>query len=200
MANRAPNRRGIETRSRLLAAGLSEFHARGFNGTGVDTIAKVAEVPKGSFYNLFESKEAFAAEVVDLYFERHKAKLAEFLDNRDLPPLERLRGYFSERIQWFTRLRFKKGCMMGNLSLETADQSESVRCRLAENFQVWSGVFAEAIAEAQERGDIKTQADAATLADFILNSWEGALLRMKAEHSINALKQASKIIFDSILV
>ena len=200
MANRAPNRRGVETRSRLLAAGLSEFHARGFNGAGVDLIAKVAEVPKGSFYNLFESKEAFAAEVVDLYFERHKAKLTEFLDNRDLPPLERLRGYFSERIRWFTKLGFKRGCMMGNLSLETADQSESVRFRLAENFKRWSGVFAEAIAEAQERGDIKTQGDPATLADFILNSWEGALLRMKAEHSARPLKQASEIIFKSILV
>ena len=44
------------------------------------------------------------------------------------------------------------------------------------------------------------RADPATLADFILNSWEGALLRMKAEHSVRPLKQASKIMFESILV
>ena len=68
MANRGPNKRGLETRRKLLAAGMAEFHARGFSATGVDVIAKTAEVPKGSFYNFFESKTTFAAEVVDLYF------------------------------------------------------------------------------------------------------------------------------------
>ncbi|MFG1396712.1 TetR/AcrR family transcriptional regulator [Roseixanthobacter pseudopolyaromaticivorans] len=200
MANRAPNRRGAETRSKLLAAGLSEFHARGFNATGVDVIAKTAEVPKGSFYNLFESKEAFAAEIIDLYFERHRSKIAEFFDKAELPPLDRLRGYFHERIGFFVRLGFKKGCMMGNLSLETADHSERMRQRLAENFSIWSGLLAATIAEAQRRGDIKSKTDPEILADFILNSWEGALLRMKAAQSVKPLEEATKIIFETILV
>ncbi len=200
MANRAPNRRGAETRSKLLAAGLSEFHTRGFNATGVDVIAKTAEVPKGSFYNLFESKEAFAAEIIDLYFERHRSKLAEFFDRTDLPPLDRLRGYFHERIGFFVAMGFRKGCMMGNLSLETADHSERMRQRLADNFGIWSDLFAGAIADAQRRGDIKIKTDPAVLADFILNSWEGALLRMKAAQSVKPLEDATKIIFETILV
>jgi TetR/AcrR family transcriptional regulator, transcriptional repressor for nem operon len=40
---------------------------RGFNAVGVQDITDAAGVPKGSFYNHFESKEALGAEVVERY-------------------------------------------------------------------------------------------------------------------------------------
>lgn len=200
MANAAPNKRGLETRSKLLTAGVSEFHSHGFNGAGIDVIAKTAGVPKGSFYNLFDSKEAFAVEVIDRYFELGQSKLNEFFGNEDLPPLDRLRGYFYERISHFVKLGFRRGCMMGNLTLETADESDLIRSRLAENFKQWSATFAATIQDAQEGGSIKNRMPASVLADFILNSWEGALLRMKAEKSVKPLEEATEVIFQVILV
>src|SRR6516162_778949 len=50
-------------RERLLDAGLETLHRRGFNGCGVQEITEAAGVPKGSFYNHFESKEAMAAKM-----------------------------------------------------------------------------------------------------------------------------------------
>ena len=51
-------------RERLLDAGLETLHRCGFNGCGVQEIAETAGVPKGSFYNHFESKEALGAAVL----------------------------------------------------------------------------------------------------------------------------------------
>jgi len=90
--------------------------------------------------------------------------------------------------------------MLGNLSLEIADQSASIRDRLAVHFRTWSGLFAECIAEAQTIGAISNQLPAALLAQFLLNSWEGALLRMRVEKSDVPLKEFTEVIFGSLLV
>lgn len=193
------NRAGLATRERLLSAGLTEIHERGFNDTGVDAIAKAADTPKGSFYNFFKSKEAFGAEIIDLYYRRHQEKLQEFFDDRSRTPLERLRAYFDEMTKYFAKLGFRRGCMMGNLSLEIADQREEMRLKLRDNFRNWSTIFSEAIAQAQAAGEVTVKTEAKVLAEFILNSWEGALLRMKSERSLKPLTDAKKIIFENIL-
>jgi TetR/AcrR family transcriptional repressor of nem operon len=196
---RKPNVIGTETRQRLLDAGVQRFHVYGFHATGVDDIAKTANVPKGSFYNHFESKQAFGAEVVDCYFERHLEKLRHFLVDARKPPLDRLRDYFDERIAFFGEAGAKKGCLMGNFGLELADHEEHVRGRLSERFTEWALLFKACIAEGQAKGGIQNPVDAGVLADFVLNSWEGAILRMKVERSTGPLQTARDLIFSTIL-
>ena len=82
-------------KEQLIAAGLAILHERGFNGSGVQDITDAAGVPKGSFYNHFESKEAFAAEVLEHYWRQGSCSLAMLSDER-VPPLDRLRGYFDK--------------------------------------------------------------------------------------------------------
>ena len=40
--------------------------------------------PKGSFYNFFPSKEAFAAEVIDAYSHRGQERLRRYLLNQNV--------------------------------------------------------------------------------------------------------------------
>jgi TetR/AcrR family transcriptional regulator, transcriptional repressor for nem operon len=176
------------------------LHESGYTATGIKDIVDAAEVPKGSFYNHFESKEAFGKEVVDLYFDKGIVELRALLENRSIPPLERLRNYFSETTRVFQATGYVRGCMLGNLSLEIADHSASIRDRLASHFRTWSGALAECIAEAQSTGAIRNKLPAALLAQFLLNSWEGAMLRMRVEKSDEPLKDFTEIIFSSILV
>ena len=58
------------TRDHLISTGLKVLHARGFHATGVQDITDAAQVPKGSFYTHFDSKERFGAEVLGRYWER----------------------------------------------------------------------------------------------------------------------------------
>src|ERR1700685_3972464 len=68
-----------EVRKRLLAAGLDLIHARGFAASGVKDITDAADVPKGSFYAYFPSKEAFAAAVLDAYWVDIETRLVPIL-------------------------------------------------------------------------------------------------------------------------
>jgi TetR/AcrR family transcriptional repressor of nem operon len=188
-----------DTRNNLVQAGLQMIHADGYAATGIQSIVERANVPKGSFYNHFTSKEAFAAEVIDAYFHWGQKKLREILVNNDAPPLDRLEAYFDDRINALKASGFVKGCLLGNFSAEVADHSEVVRGRLVEQFNAWSRLFEECISQAQEQGTLSDQFPAALLGRFVLNSWEGALLRMRVEKTDAPLVEFKAIVFGEIL-
>ncbi|WP_315856013.1 TetR/AcrR family transcriptional regulator [Rhizobium leguminosarum] len=187
------------TRDNLVQAGLRMFHADGYAATGVQGIAESVGVPKGSFYNHFASKEIFGAEVLDAYFDRNEDKLRSMLCNAAIAPLARLEAYFDDRIEAFRAVGFARGCLLGNISAEVADHSALMREHLVKHFASWSDFFESCIAQAQEEGMIENHLPAGLLARFILNSWEGALLRMRAEKSDEPLTDFKATIFNLLL-
>lgn len=203
MESRLAARRGPkpnpDTRRNLVQAGLRMMYAEGYAATGIQGIVESANVPKGTFYNHFPSKEAFGAEVVDAYFDRNQRKLLAAFGDVDVAPLARLEAYFDERIEAFRTAGYAKGCLLGNLSAEVADHSPLVRERLAQYFDAWSRFLEKCIAEAQEQGTVSGEIPAAVLGRFVLNSWEGALLRMRAEKSDASLIEFKQVVFGSIL-
>jgi TetR/AcrR family transcriptional regulator, transcriptional repressor for nem operon len=203
MDSRSPVKRGpkpkIGTRERLIQSGIQTIHASGYGGTSVQSIVEVADVPKGSFYNFFPSKEAFAAEVIDAYSNRGQERLRSFLLNQEIAPRARLEAYFEDRIEAFRIAQYVRGCLMGNFSAEAADQSALIRDGLTKHFGAWCELLETCIAEAQKQGEISGQFPPSLLAKFLLNSWEGALLRMRAEKSDTSLLDFKEIVFKKLL-
>lgn len=194
LAKRGPKPK-LGTREKLIQSGLQTIHAGGYDGTGIQSIVENADVPKGSFYNFFPSKEAFASEVIDAYSHRNQERLRSFLLNQDVAPRARLEAYFDDRIESFRASQYVRGCLLGNFSAEAADQSALIRDCLSRHFGSWCEILKTCIAEAQQRGEISDQFPASLLARFLLNSWEGALLRMRAEKSDAPLLDFKEIIF-----
>jgi TetR/AcrR family transcriptional regulator, transcriptional repressor for nem operon len=202
MDSRSPVKRGpkpkLGTREKLIQSGMQTIHASGYGGTSIQNIVEMADVPKGSFYNFFPSKEAFAAEVIEAYSNRGQEKLRSFLLNQDVAPRVRMEAYFDDRIEAFRAARHVRGCLMGNFSAEAADQSALIRERLTKHFGAWCDLLEACIAEAQKLGEIGDQFPASLLAKFLLNSWEGALLRMRAEKSDVPLLDFKEIVFKKL--
>ncbi len=185
-------------RERILEAGLKVMFAKGYAGAGVRDIVAEAEAPQGSFTNHFRSKEAFARDVLDLYFDHTKGLVAEALGNRDLSPRDRLRRYLDIITGRLAEAGFTRGCLIGDFSLEAAPQSESLRTRLAEIFAEWRAPFAACIAEGQAAGEIAATFAPQDLAEFLLSSWEGAILRMKVERNAEPLERFKRIAFMTV--
>jgi len=78
-------------REEIVEAALEQFHAYGFNAAGVKDITDRAGVPKGSFYNHIDSKEALAVVALQRYAERRRL---EDLAAPCAGPLARLRSHF----------------------------------------------------------------------------------------------------------
>jgi len=185
-------------REQLLTAGFETMYRKGFNATSVQDITDAAGAPKGSFYNHFESKEALAAEAVRKYVEAGKVH-REILRDDKLPPLRRLRKYFETLSQAVVKAGFSSGCLLGNFGAELSTQSPLVARRVREAFAAWCDMLASVIAEAQKAGDVSTRFSPESLAEFIIDAWEGAILRAKLAKSRAALDVFLEVAFANIL-
>ena len=68
-----------DVKTQILDIAQSTMGSRGFSAVGLNEILKAAQVPKGSFYHYFESKEAFGVALLERYFSRYLAELDELL-------------------------------------------------------------------------------------------------------------------------
>jgi TetR/AcrR family transcriptional repressor of nem operon len=115
-----------------------------------------------------------------------------------LAPRARLRRYLDIITGKLADDDFNRGCLIGDFSLEASGSSELLRARLADIFAAWRVPFANCIAEAQARGEIASDFDPGELADFLLASWQGAILRMKVDRNPKALERFKTIAFQTV--
>src|SRR2546423_4967080 len=153
-------------RDRILEAGLGVMFRSGYRGASVRDICTAAGAPHGSFTNHFRSKEAFAAEVLDQYFNYLKGLLKQ-AHTETLTPVQRLKRYLDIVTGKLERDGWKVGCLIGDLSLETSSHSNTLRKRLDAIFREWRALFASWIAAAQSAGEIDSQFEPAELAEFL---------------------------------
>lgn len=185
-------------RDKLLAASLATLHGKGFNATSVQDITDAAGVPKGSFYNHFASKEILGAQVLALYSENNRAAFAH-LGDTSIAPLARLRRHFETMIKLASADGRFSGCLIGNFGNELSAQSPMIREKVAISLQRWTDAVAGAVDAAQQSGEMADDMPAAALAGFIVNAWQGSLVRAKAEQDRAPLDVFLTTIFQKIL-
>ncbi len=190
-----------DTRQHILVKGLALFLQKGYTTTGLKNILDEAGVPKGSFYHFFPGgKEAFAAEVVDLYATMAKQARQDLLfKNTRQGPILRLLRYFEHYQNHFATIGFREGCLLGDFSAEVCDGSDAIRQRVEAAYQAWEKDVALVITEAIERGDMQPIGSPTHVARYLINGWEGALLRMKAEKTAAALDEFITLTFNVLL-
>jgi TetR/AcrR family transcriptional repressor of nem operon len=184
-------------REQIVEAGLKTLLEKGFNGCGVQDITEAAGVPKGSFYNHFESKEALGAEIVLRYMDANPRR--KILADKSIPPLQRLRTYYESMNDLFVESGFLRGCLIGNFSAELSRQSPLVCDSLRTVFARWTRDLETVIAEAQAEGTVPKKFAAGDLAAFLLDAYEGTLLRARVEKSRTAFDRFLLITFTQIL-
>ena len=185
-------------REGIVQAGLKCLVEKGFNAVGVQDITDTAGVPKGSFYNHFESKEALGVEIVERYGANQTRR--EILTDPSVPPLQRLRRHFDRISALFAESHFKRNCILGGFSAELANQSETIRESLRKLYGQWTKDIEATIAEAQIKGEIANETKASDLAAFLLDSYEGALLRARVERSRKPFDRFMKFAFGQLLI
>jgi TetR/AcrR family transcriptional repressor of nem operon len=185
-------------RDQILRAGLPVLFRSGYHAASVRDICAAAGAPQGSFTNHFRSKEAFAVEVLDRYFNYLKELVAAALTDETLTPRQRLKRYLDVITDKLERDRWMIGCLIGDFSLQVSSHSKVLRKRLDSIFREWRTLFASCIAAAQSAGEVDSHFDATELAEFLLASWEGAILRMKVERSPAALERFKTIVFETV--
>jgi TetR/AcrR family transcriptional repressor of nem operon len=185
-------------REAILSAGLETLHLKGFNATSVQDIADAAGAPKGSFYNHFASKDDLGAAAVDKYVVNTEA-YRRILRDETVAPLARLRGHFVALVE-AARHPYALGCLLGNFGVELSNQSPAIRERVAAALTGWAQALAAVIAEAQREGALPCDGEPNAMAAFVIDAWEGAVMRAKVERSRAPLDNFLTMVFSKVLV
>ena len=173
----------------LLDEGVALLMRQGYHGTGLKEILDAVNIPKGSFYNYFGSKENFAAEVIVHYITPYLNQLNQYLDESEGNAVAALNRYIEESIAELERTDFKGGCLLGNLMGELSDTSDLCRIALRNALNDYRNVWEEGLRRGQTEKRIRADKSANEMADLWVNAWQGALLRVKIEQSTEPLKQ-----------
>ncbi len=190
---RLSQHRGGAVRDTLLECGLSTFVRQGYHGTGIKELVQKAGIPKGSFYNYFDSKESFGAAAVERYAGRIHARLDAMVEAEG-DPLEHLKEFF--RGQLHAHEERGSGCLLGNLGAEVGGESPIMRGALARGVEGVRERFGRLIALAQERGSARTDIPAERLGGLLFSAWEGALLQMQVEGYARAARECCTLLLD----
>ncbi|WP_431954629.1 TetR family transcriptional regulator C-terminal domain-containing protein [Nocardia lijiangensis] len=187
-------RRSDDTRQLLVEEGAAGFLANGYHGTGIKQVLDAVGVPKGSFYNYFDSKESFGRAVIDYHSRCIQRNLAAALGPAP-DPVTGLRTFFANQMDEFVETDYTGGCLIANLGGEL-EGSETLRESLSGAFRAWRDGVAKALLEAQERGQVRGDIPADELADLLIESWEGAVIRMKIDRSLEPLHKCLRRLLD----
>src|SRR5258708_17432886 len=188
-----------ETKQLLLEAGTAYIIEHGYHHSGLTEILAAAQVPKGSFYYYFPSKEAFGLQILTHFAENNLAVLQRFVDDEAVSPLERLRRYFEYNVEYLAARGFRQGCLIGNLGQEMADLSEVMRVHIDAIMDQWASRISMGLQKAQQQGQIPSAFDCQELGTFCLNSWQGAMLRMKVTKDVLPLRAFIHEVFEVML-
>ncbi|OUR99323.1 hypothetical protein A9Q86_12160 [Flavobacteriales bacterium 33_180_T64] len=171
------------TKEKALTAGLELFSQKGYSNVGLAEILKTAEIPKGSFYHHFKSKEAFAIQVLEKYsncgLNNFKSVL---LEQKELSPKDRIIAFYSDKANEFEDKEFVKGCLLGD-SCSEGGVSDEFKEFVDEQLKKWQSTIELCLGEGKENNQISKTVDTRMMASVILNGWEGAISRMKSSKS-----------------
>jgi len=184
----------------IIQSGHDLFYEKGYGVTGISEITEKIGIPKGSFYNHFISKEEFGFAVLDYYLDNYQNHLKEVLLNKKNSPLTNLKKFFVNYIEIQENVYYgTRGCLLGNFATELADVNTLFQEKIKTGFENIISIFVTCLENAKELEEVNRDLDSIQVANFLFNSWQGAMLRMKAEKSTEPLNNFYKIIFNQVI-
>lgn len=193
-------RRSEQTREALIEEGIRQLAAHGYHGTGIKQILDAVRVPKGSFYNYFDSKETFVAEIVRAYSEQGLGQLDAYLNSgKTLSALDKLKAIYHYILEQHADVgQTQRGCLIGSLAAEIGSSSVVCQHALIEACRGWQHRLTELFREAQQAHQVRDDLSPDEMATLFWSAWEGSLLRMKMEGSVQAPQRMLSLLLDKV--
>ena len=178
-----------DTKQAIIRAGLELITEFGFQSAGIEPLLKKINVPKGSFYHYFSSKDDFGLAVLKAYGSYFSHKLSKHLENTTISPIERMDAFVADAERGLQKYEYKRGCLVGNLMQEVPQLSETLNIQLVRILEQWQSQVKACLDEGKLAGQVAQDCDTAYLAKVFWSSWEGAVMQVKVHKSTQPLDE-----------
>jgi TetR/AcrR family transcriptional regulator, transcriptional repressor for nem operon len=208
-----PQRReqALNTRDKLVQEGLRQVLERGWAATGIDAVLRECQVPKGSFYHYFASKEAFGYALLESYQASALQRLHAWFVQQPTASLEQLcaalDGFLEETVADMQRSAYQRGCLLGAMGQEVGAQHEGFRLQVHSHLSQWDEVLASALfncsssyakdstkapKNSKQNGLLISKEFCLAWAQEFWAAWQGAMLRSVLARKPAALQAVVK--------
>jgi TetR/AcrR family transcriptional repressor of nem operon len=182
----------IDVRQHILDTAKPIILGKGFSAVGLNEILTTADVPKGSFYHYFKSKEAFGEALLDDYFARYLQNIESLLGQTQISAAERMCSYWQRWLDTQAGECCDSKCMTVKLAAEVSDLSEAMRASLQRGTSALIDRLAQCISDGAIDGSLSADLDAQHTAQTLYEMWLGATLLAKIRRERSALEGAMR--------
>lgn len=177
-------------RQHILDVAKSIIGNKGYSAVGLNEVLQAAQVPKGSFYHYFGSKDVFGVALLDGYFETYLDDMTRIFSRTGLSEYQKLELYWQQWINNQTSKTESGNCLAVKLGAEVADLSEPMRLALERGTSRIIEVLAASISRAIEERSIKVDEGSQRTAFRLYALWLGASVMAKITRSTTPFDEA----------
>jgi len=183
----------------IIALGSELIRKNGYHNVGINEILRTCEIPKGSFYNFFSSKEDFVAQSIQWYGLKNLELVRSFLGADEPSPTQKLRNFYGHLFDLNQKEGCNAGCLLNNLSIELAGLNAPLAKIIDDQFQAITTEIAHCVQAGQDLGEITQKFSAFYIAEYIQAGIGGAFSRMKAQNNRSYLDKWYAMTFEFIV-
>lgn len=163
-------------RTHILDVGRRLTAQRGYTSVGLSELLTTAEVPKGSFYHYFASKEDYGCALLKHYVHLYRGELVHSLGNEALTGRDRIVAYFADWQKRQTTESPDQKCLIVKLAAEIADLSPDMRAILRDGVDEIIKKLSDTLLVAACDGSAARVDNTTALATVLYQIWLGASL------------------------
>lgn len=175
-----------------LERAMQAFWAKGYRATSLDDLCAATGLSRSSLYAAFGGKRALLHRSLERYQEQAVARITGAL-HRSGPVREGIAGFVSDLIDRIVEGPGRRGCFIGNCAAELASGDRAMAARVRRGLERIEGLFRDALARGQSRGEIAGSADVAELARYLVAGIQGLMLVGKANPDRAALESIGAV-------
>lgn len=173
-------------RTVALRQAMGLFWKQGYEATSVQALGAALGLNPGSLYNAFKDKHSLFLATLDCYVQTEHAGACKILYEQ-ADGTAGIRQFFEVVVAASIADPDNRGCMMLNATAELAARDPEVRVRAEASRAAMLAMFRQALAAAQQHGEIAQERDLDTLAAFLVTTLYGLQMTAKISGDRHAL-------------
>ncbi|MGO5114875.1 TetR/AcrR family transcriptional regulator [Candidatus Avoscillospira sp. LCP25S3_F1] len=144
------NKRGQNTKRKIVSAAWRLFYEQGYDHTTVDEIIELSETSKGSFYHYFEGKDALLSSLSMLFDEKYEELIPTLTD--DMDSFEKLL-YLNQELFQLIENSVSLDLLARLYSTQLTTKGEK---HLLDHNRIYYKLLRQIVQEGQSRGELRT--------------------------------------------
>ena len=198
MAITPRTRKGRATRERIVAAAAGLVAEKGVNAVSLDDVQSRAGASRSQLYHYFDNRDDLIRAVIEFTTSAVLGEQGELL--QELDSWTGIDRWFDALVALQVKQHAIGGCPLGSLAGQLAETDPIARTQIAVGLDRWQAHLEDGLTRLQTAGQLRPDADPATLATATMASLQGGVLLTQVRRDPHQLRTALNAARDALRI